>query len=237
MLFSILGAVRNGKTLFLAEKATKFSRPIYSNFKLNVPNYKKLEIDDLLNLPNNVNVFIDEGYTWLESRASGRNLNKAISYILFQSGKKGLDIYLTAQLFSSVDLRFREQSDYLIYCRKKSNYFRYKIYNRETGRTSIKILPFKNAQKYFSVYDTYEIIEPVNKMDLEYELIKDNKPKMDAKLLEISIKITEVINKYTKSAIKYGLWKLGYSLKYSELLHLILNEYVKVEETSTQLTN
>jgi len=165
-LISVLGPIRAGKTLFLTYFGTKLTRPIYSNYKLNLPNYKPLTLAILKKLPNNVNVYMDEGYTWLESRISGSRLNKLISYLLFQSGKRGLDIYITAQLFSSVDLRFRQQSSLIIYCKKINDDFYYTIHNREKNTFKHLVMPKEIAKNYFPLYDTYEIIEPANMKEL-----------------------------------------------------------------------
>ena len=99
MLVSVLGDIRVGKTLFTSILAKYSYGKVYANYKLDIPQYYKLEPTDLFKLPNNCEVFIDEAYTWLEARTSGADLNKCSSYILFQSGKRTINIYLTAQLF------------------------------------------------------------------------------------------------------------------------------------------
>jgi len=228
MLVSVLGNIRNGKTLFLVYIATKLIRDVYSNFKLNLPHYKQLTLSVLSNLPNNVNVFIDEGYTWLESRISGSKLNKLISYLLFQSGKRGLDIYITAQLFSSVDLRFREQSSLIVYCEKINGNFFYTIHNKEKNTWKTLILTKQFAKKYYPLYDTFEIIEPANMRNLELEYIKDDPVALLLKVKEISNEIKNDLNVITHDSIEFALLANGYPIGLKKYVYLYLKSLVNV---------
>src|SRR5436189_6182989 len=71
---------------------------------------KLLKYDDLIHLGklDSALVVLDEVYVWFDSRTSGTKRNRAISYVVLQSRKKGMDIVYTAQAFSSVDLRLRK---------------------------------------------------------------------------------------------------------------------------------
>ena len=68
MKIAVIGNIGSGKTLLLVVIAKHSKRRIFSNFQLDLPLYNELEIIDLLNLENDIIVFIDEAYTWLESR-------------------------------------------------------------------------------------------------------------------------------------------------------------------------
>jgi len=228
MLVSVLGKIRNGKTLFLVYLATKLIRDVYSNFKLNLPNYKELTLSILSNLPNNVNVYIDEGYTWLESRISGSKLNKLISYLLFQSGKRGLDIYITAQLFSSVDLRFREQSNLIVYCQKINGNFYYTIYNRENHKSKILVLTKEFARKYYPLYDTYEIIEPANIKNLELEYVKDDPKALILMVKNIANEIKKDLNYITHDSVEFALLVNGYPLALKKYVYLYLKNTITI---------
>lgn len=228
MLVSILGRIRSGKTLFLVYIATKLIRDVYSNFKLDLPNYKQLTLSVLKKLPNNVNVYIDEGYTWLESRISGSKLNKLISYLLFQSGKRGLDIYITAQLFSSVDLRFREQSSLIVYCEKINGNFYYNINNREKNTWKTLVLTKENAKKYYPLYDTFEIIKPAKIDDLELEYVKDDPVALLLMVKNISNKIKNGLNVITHDSVEFALLANGYPLSLKKYVYLYLKSLVNV---------
>ena len=159
-------------------------REILANFKVfENEYYNKLELIGLLNLPDNRDIFIDEGYTWLESRNSMSKVNKFISYIILQSRHRTIDIYIAIQLFSSVDLRFRENANELIRCeclksRKNKilgfSYKFYKFYNNRYYNYNHLFVPYDKAKLFFLLYDTYEIIEPQNYESMVLEILKQD---------------------------------------------------------------
>lgn len=217
-LWSIIGNLGTGKTLFLVILASSLKRLIYSNFKLHFPNYRKLELIDLIDLEANINVFIDEAYVWIDSRTSGSAINRYCSYVILQSRKTFTDIFLTAQLFGTLDVRFRLQSNIIVYCQKygQKQYnnlivpekFIYKIYNRETRVIQKFELEFEKAIPYFKLYDTLEIVDSNEKESLEYYLIKDNKKRLKNKVFEyvkaLNFSNTK-IKKLTHSSLKFAL--------------------------------
>lgn len=232
MLISILGNLGDGKTLFLAILSRESKRDIHSNFELkNNKFYKQLKVIDLLDLPNNIEVYLDEAYTWLESRVSSKALNRYLSYILLQSRKRTINIFITAQLFSTVDIRFRQQSNMIILCEKIQNElqngFRYKIINMKNKAIRYLYLPIEKAKKYFEYYDTYEIIEPYEKSRLEFQLIKSD----TELLLNISKDIAWYIHKdnsfknrgYTHHNTKIALLKNGFEKDYEPYVYAFLH--------------
>lgn len=236
MEISIIGNRGSGKTSLLALLATRMNdKPIYSNFWLDLPNFKPLRIYDLLNLPTNIYMFLDEGYTWLESRTSMSELNRYISYLLFQSRKRSMDIYLTAQLFSTVDKRFREQADYIVECYTrydlKNDDFYYKVNESATYRTASFMIPYELMQYYFDVFDTDQIIEPHRKDIMEFHLVKDNA----GLLFEQTEKIAPIILKYlikeygkesriTKDKVEEALLRNEIHTGYKKYIWLFLNK-------------
>lgn len=227
MLISVLGNLGTGKTLFLTYIATKFNRDVYSNYELKLNHYKPLKVIDLLNLPNDIEVFIDEGYTWLESRVSSKALNRYLSYILLQSRKRTINIYITAQLFSTVDLRFREQSNIIIICKRIDDGFSYRLINRDTNSIKSFILPYEKAKLFYKYYDTYEIIEPFEKRKLEFQLIKSD----TELLLNTSKDIAWKIHKdkgfntkgYTHQNTKIVLLKNGFEKEFEPYVYAFLH--------------
>ena len=166
MLYSFEGDVRSGKTLLATILASKDSRPIYSNYKLRLQNYHDLKPEMLVNLRESSLVIVDEVYAWIESRTSGKDINLYMGYILFQSGKRGLDIIITAQLRSTFDVRYRSMINYMVDCQKMENVgFYYSIYQTSRygqSKPARIFLPWKNAEKYFPIYDTLELINPID---------------------------------------------------------------------------
>lgn len=234
MLVSVLGDIRVGKTLFTSILAKYSYGKVYANYHLDIPQYYKLEPTDLFKLPNNCEVFIDEAYTWLEARTSGADLNKCSSYILFQSGKRTINIYLTAQLFSTVDIRFRHMSNIIVevYKYEDEELFEYNFYERVRGELIFRntwYLPFNEAEKYYDIYDTLEIVEPHTMKNLETKLIMSDgkklfkKAKEIAKLLKPELDKSDKKNKYTHDAIKFELLKEDISLNYEKFVYLVLH--------------
>lgn len=229
MLVSLLGDIRVGKSLFAAILAKNSNRNnIYANFKLEIPNYHYLEPADLYKLPNNCEVFIDEAYAWLEARTSGRDLNKAASYILFQSGKRSINIYLTAQLLSTVDIRFRHMSNVIVevYKHEEEELFEYNFYEKVRGILIFRntwYLPFYEAEKYYDIYDTLEIVEPYEMKNLENKLLMRDGKKLFAKAKEIAQLIEPELDKYTHDAVKFELLKQEISLTWEKFVYIILN--------------
>lgn len=226
MLITILGNWGSGKTLFLAYLSTKLKRNIYSNFKLNKnKKYKSLKVIDLLNLPNDIEVYIDEAYTWLESRVSSKALNRYLSYILLQSRKRTINIYITMQLFSTVDVRFREQSTIIVFCKKTEDGFQYKIFNRDNNCVNCFLLPFNKAKDYYQYYDTYEIVEPYEKQRLEFQLLQSDTKSLFDISKKIAVKIKDKIkdNKYTHQNVKIALISNGYDKNFEPYVYAFLH--------------
>ena len=227
MLIVILGNYGSGKTLFLTYLTFKTKRNVFSNFKLNTKNYNHLDVLDLLNLPNHIDVFLDEAYTWLESRLSGKAINRYLSYILLQSRKRTIDIYCTAQLFSTIDVRFRHKSDIIIECHKFKDGFHYKIFNKNTFKSKYFILPFDNAKKYYSYYDTYEIVEPFEKARLEFSLLQSDTSKLFKRAKEIAKVIKPKLSRITHDSVKLALMDNGFVKDFEPFVYSILKEGVQ----------
>ena len=196
MLYLFEGDVRSGKTLRATIKAYRYTkrfpnRNIYSNYKLNIkffPNFKALKPEMLFGINEPCLILIDEIYAWIESRTSGKDINLYMSYILFQSGKRGMDFIITAQLESTFDLRYREMINFITECQKilknpRGNpsdvgnilgffYSEQKITRHGRYRPKRYFLRIASAIKYFQMYDTLEKIDPIDK-ELIYNITTD----------------------------------------------------------------
>lgn len=236
MLWSLVGNTGSGKTLAISILASSLKMPLYANYKLNLPNYHPLSLIDVIDLEMNIHIFIDEAYTWLESRSSGRAINKYFSYIIFQGRKTHTNVFLTAQLFGSVDVRFRDLSDVVIVCKEFGNQnidgknvpigFKYKIINKRQGTIKHKKLLYANAIKYFDIYDTFEIIDSSEKEQMEFHLIVRNPNRLKQKVRAISEFIKDDINKITHDSVKYALLINGIPLNYEPYAYIYLKGMV-----------
>lgn len=232
MLISIIGDIRQGKTTLTSIFALDSEKEIYSNYKLEIPNYHHLEPEGLLSLPNNIDVFIDEAYSWLESRKSGKDLNVLCSHILFQSGKRTINIYLNTQLFSAIDLRFRDMSNVLIECYKNNTYefFQYDIYVKIKGVfifNKTELLPFNEAEKYFKYFDTYEIVKSDLSEKFELDSIMKDTKKLYRLIQDISVDIyKELKGIYTHPNISIVMLEKHYSELYIKKLRKYIHAYL-----------
>lgn len=179
MICLVLGSQGSGKTLFLTKEAYatyKKGKDVYSNFKLNFP-HKNLRFSDMINTRlENCTVLIDEGALWgLNARDSMSRENKKLTVsFISQCRKKGVDLFVSAQIVRLLDCRVRENASYFIFCEKwvKVNggwleavegvdygkvptVIRQEIVNM--GSEKVK-KTFFVANHFFGLYDTSEII-------------------------------------------------------------------------------
>ncbi len=232
MLVVALGNKGSGKSYLLMRFGLQSKREVFSNFRIDIPNYKPLDVIDFIELPNNIDVLIDEAYTWLESRTSGFFLNRFLSYILWQSRKRTIDIYLSAQRFRSLDLRFRDEADVLIKCKPRehleSDDFVYTfLWVADNKRAKFRI-PYNEAKKYFANYDTFEIVEPYTKEEFLNKLLEKFPEKRWAKAVKIAKELKEEFkgNEFTHDIV-YGLMsKHGYSRDLKPLVYVYLKGLV-----------
>jgi len=176
MLTTILGKKGSGKTLLTTVFSDYSYKPnVYANYTMKIAKVKPLLLSTILEVSFSADLMIDECYIWLESRTSGAKVNIFLSQILMQSRKRGIDFYLTAQLGSMIDVRFRSESDYAILCYKwmdgeKVIGFEYNVIDRE-GNESFFFLEGLIANPFYDLYDTYEIVPPHNIKQLEYSVM------------------------------------------------------------------
>ena len=60
--YAILGNEGSGKNTFLSRIASLTDKPVWSDFRLDLPNYIELGVMDVFDLEPNILVFIDEAY-------------------------------------------------------------------------------------------------------------------------------------------------------------------------------
>lgn len=175
----------SGKTLLTTDMALTSKKPVIANYDIESDNVYPLELGELLHLPyDRCLLILDEAYAYLESRVSMSKLNRYMSYILFQSRKRGIDIVITAQLSGTIDNRFLDLADMFVVCKQTKEGFLYAFSN---GRaTTIKKMSFSKASQIWNKYDTTQVIMPPQMEDLETEINL-----MDKKQLKKELDILE----------------------------------------------
>lgn len=177
MQMMIEGTYGTGKTLLathIAKEVDKLDIPIYSNYPLKLKNYHELVLSELPNLPGPLLVILDEAYVYLESRTSGRDVNRYMSYILMQSRKRQIDFLLTFQLNSMIDLRWTNLCDFAVesYRDNQAECFVYDVLMQNGVEVGTFELPFDYAEKeLFGLYDTFEVIDAPKDISQELTLV------------------------------------------------------------------
>ena len=234
MLVPILGDIGTGKTLLATIIASLSQRDVYANYPMNIPQYHALEVTDILEIAWEADFIIDEAYAWLESRGSaGDDINKVLSYILFQSRKRNVNFYLTAQLYGTVDCRFRQESDLYILCDATYRFdellgyipivFKYNIVDKRGRQRRFELLP-EVAAEYYPLYDTMGIVEPLHLPELQASLLKRDGKQFYDKAKEIALRIYPDLKDVTHASVDARLLALGESLKFSKYVYIICKD-------------
>jgi len=216
MLMLITGNVREGKTLLGVDFAHNLHvqnlglaeserLPIYTNFKLSYPEVHQVDVSELLDLEGLSGglMVMDEAYAWLESRVSTSNLNRYVSYFIFQSGKRGVDVIATAQLGSSVDLRFYDLAHIIVLARKDvvNSRFVYQFAVRcGVGvRVVTRCLSFADASLFWGDYDTGEPVAPLGLKQLQFEMDKFS-------TVKVNVRVDAIVGKALLERERFG-WR------------------------------
>lgn len=222
MLTNINGRLGSGKTLFMTYLASKVKdRPIYANYGLRLPNYQPLKLTELMSFKQEkALILVDEAYVLIESRASMDKLNQYISYILFQSRKRQLDFIVTAQLNSTLDLRYKDLTDVNIVAQKNKNSSCYQYAISFGGRMKVFDLPFREATKYYNLYDTTELVIP---------------PRMDDMVDELENLDPDTLNKKVNNAVKLIEQQFGTELADAKRIthNVVLDWLLQLHEPSS----
>lgn len=199
MLFVISGNLGSGKTLLLvvmAKLANLRNVKIVSNFNLVGIPFEKFSISKFFKAQyNNCIILLDELYNYVDSRRSMSDENLLFSYTLFQSRKKTIEIYTTVQLNSTIDMRFRNLTDFNIIASKIAEGYNYLVYNPKVLDVyNESYLPFQYAEQFYQMYDTNEVISQ------ELNSIKFLSP--DEKKVEIPKLSEQIMKEYRLSEEK-----------------------------------
>lgn len=203
MLVNYVGDVGSGKTLMTTGLAMSDSRLVLANYNIKIPNFKPLKPEMLLTLDESqpALVILDEAYAWLESRRSGTPMPIYMSYILFQSRKRFIDILMTDQIEGTIETRYRQMLNWRVECYAEGELgFSYHFYKRARGGFRgpfRKFLPMNKAEPIFPYYDTLEIVEPMDK-ELIYKISEDKVETVD-KVDEI---VDAILKKLPLNAVK-----------------------------------
>jgi len=162
MLVGCVGKMGAGKTLsasILGLYVHKFTGlPLYSNYDLQGATRIR-SMADIWALDSAILLW-DELWLTMDSRLWENNV--ALTRFINQTRKKSLLIIYTSQHINQVELRVRKATDVLIYCRRTpaGHWLQFIDYQYlQMGKRYL--LPLENAKKFYGVYDTFEVLEPI----------------------------------------------------------------------------
>lgn len=135
---------------------------------------------------------LDELWAWIDSRGGRSKQSKAVTAVLLQSRKLGMDIVATMQQPRSVDLRFRQNVDLAVMAKKirtklpdikdlKGNILKkrgmattsFKYCFATDDAYDIKEMPIAVAKKLFPLYNTKKVIRrPLLLGEEEIEIVQ-----------------------------------------------------------------
>ena len=196
-LIEYLGGVGSGKTLMETIEACLADAndiPIYANYEIKLKNWNRLKPEMLQDIEGPCLIFVDEAYAWLESRRSGMPINMFMSYILFQHRKRKLEIRLSDQIDGVIDTRYRQMTDFHVFCNASQEGFEYDIFNK-TSFIGSMVLPMQVAELFFPMYDTFELINPIDD-ELLFKISTDKK----GTVVTVDQIANEILSKIKKGA-------------------------------------
>lgn len=191
-LMAVLGDRGSGKTLFVVRMLLKSIQPFYSNFKVYQDKtrgklnkrYNELHPEELLYLDDErKKVAITEAYEYMESRLGMGAFQRYMSYIVFQTRKRKMDFIIDTQLDDTIDHRFMRLCDYIVVAESDINGFNYYITNKKI--INIVSISFKQAEKFWDLYDSWEVILTPQLEELGVKIGTQNKKKLNEKLREL----------------------------------------------------
>jgi GTPase SAR1 family protein len=219
MLVLLIGTVGSGKSVFMVMMAHQsYTRNVYANFRIKHPKFKFLSDVDILNIPPNTDVYLDEAYNKIEKRRAMDSKNLIYSHIFNQRRKTDSIWYLSEQIKNLIDFRFEKYANLIIYCHKRySKYddFTYEYEFEDCNETVIEHYTYNEMSIFFDLYDTNEIVKDDMSKKTEYLLVKDIPDLLPKYQKEIYNKIKNDITTGTKIDIEmcliknkiYHMWK------------------------------
>lgn len=220
---------------------------IYSRLKFNLPNYHKLTPINLLELKRTekeVIVVWDEGYEEMDNREFMSLKSRINSYILFQRRKRNLNFFGISPLYL-FDLRWRslEKLAWFAQDRKQTDEygnpskadFKYKVTDWK-HKPKTFTFPFKYAKKYFSYFETMEMLIPHNIEDIKADLAAQSPEELNklidryAEALWKKGKIPTKLSDVTANFIKNEMLKAGMNLRYASFVYVRLQQRIKQGE-------
>jgi len=143
------------------EKSAEVTRatgaPLHANYGLK--NATAIEsLNDVAELENSIFCF-DE--IWLSADARAWKDNVRLTQWVNQTRKKKMVVFYTTQHIRQVEMRIRNGTDVLIFCDKRPE-GHWLTFMDWQYRTIGKRFLIENAYRFYDLYDTYQVLKPLN---------------------------------------------------------------------------
>lgn len=230
-LDGIYGLAGSGKSIIAVSNACYVPKeiPIYVNFNLRLKNAQLIEPEEIFEVFEEdtkqpvKELITDEAYSWMESRGSGFNdINKMVSYMIFQSRKRGLNWKAIAQLRGTLDLRWRGMENRVVYCHERNldtsgnstDDFKFSFIK---GLHVVNLtMPYENSRQFWNLYDTNQTILPTDFQELRDKIkFKKHPDKLNKYIDDV---VTEIMKK-VKIPCK--------TLKNDEIKYFVSDDWVR----------
>lgn len=169
MIVLFRGSRGTGKTLSMVKRGLEFLKEgwaVYTN--LSKTRFIHIDSDFILNLNyrskiQNVVLCIDEIELFFDAREWNQQKSKQFSKFLQQLRKRNIIILCTAQFTNLIDIRLRQQIDFLCICKyDKENKKEYNTFidltSSESSKIPLIVTSYWYAEPIFKEYDTLELI-------------------------------------------------------------------------------
>jgi len=164
MLIGIQGKMGAGKTWFQTILAQylheKHGVPLLATYDFKKTDYARLtDAKQLFSFESGV-IAWDEIWISLDARLWTDNV--FVTRFINQTRKKKIILLYTTQHIRQVEMRVRNGTDVLIHCEKKGSFHQFTFVDwqyQTIGRRLI--VPKRDMTRYFDLYDTYEVLEPI----------------------------------------------------------------------------
>lgn len=161
---------------FFAYNLQRAGHTIYSSYPLNFPHVLLRSPQHLLEISDGI-CLIDELHLYLDSRLFGSKESIALTHWITLTRHYGLSLLATTQVFGQVDIRFRDNCDYLIASSSIGKVAsRYDIYDVFLQK-KLKTFLVKRDPFIFSLFDSHQRTYENANSDVGRRLIAaDSKP-------------------------------------------------------------
>ena len=151
-----------------AYKLHKKGYHVYSNYGLSFQEGHILTWQDVINVPNDSVICLDEISNLINSR-DWKNMPPEFFGLLTQNRKRNIRLMATAQVYDDVDKQFRTLTRYIIQCKKYgrlcvNRYYNQQGYNHTPDkRVSEFTERYCVTDEMYNIYDTNEYIQKLQK--------------------------------------------------------------------------